>query len=286
MSISKDLTSREVANSEENLKTIRMFVRVMGVGFPFDNKILNRTKMKLKTNEVHHWAALASQGQGVPWFVGDPVCNCWLYNYKLLRPSIFITALQMRSNTCGVKSVLYRGRPQVNADAVLCRRCRARPETCAHVLGYCSFGKPYRIKRHNEIVDLIISKINIRGGAIKVMKEPEVVINGAPLKPDLIVVEEEAVYVIDVTVRYENEQSLFEAKREKEEKYQSVANHLAGIFHRVASVAPVVVGSRGALPHFTVRTLERCGFVRADCVTTSLIALRTSMEMFHQFLDG
>ena len=53
-----------------------------------------------------------------------------------------------------------------------------------------------------------------------------------------------------------------------------------------AEVLPIVVGTRGAIPKETITALKKVG-IRAlrDVQTISLIALRSSIEIYHSFMD-
>jgi hypothetical protein len=67
--------------------------------------------------------------------------------YNLLRPSRFIDALRLRTNTFGTRAVLARADKNID---VMCRIYRAQPETLGHILGLCQYTKGLRIKRHDE----------------------------------------------------------------------------------------------------------------------------------------
>lgn len=115
-------------------------------------KEIDNFKHKAKADERKQWAALPSQGKAVATYKGDKVGNEWLYRPTLLRPSRFITALKMRTNVAANKVSLNRA---LRTDNVLCRHCKVLPETLDHILGQCTYTKSLRIKRHNDIRDLI-----------------------------------------------------------------------------------------------------------------------------------
>lgn len=163
----------------------------------------------------------------------------------------------------------------------ICRTCGEADETLGHILGQCITTKAKRIKRHNEIVDLLKDRLT---AANRIMVEPTIELNGERLKSVLVMLNEERVIVLDVTVRYENKSFLAEAAKEKIDKYKNVSMKLKRDFNvREAKVVPIVVGSRGALPAVTITDLSSLKL--KNWLTMSLIALRSSIEIANAFMD-
>jgi hypothetical protein len=159
------------------------------------------------------WGEQLAQGKSVKSFAGDKVRNAFLYEPNLLKPCRFITALQLRTNTGGNRSSLNRAVPQAD---LLCRKCRVQKETLAHILGQCIHTKGPRIKRHNEIRDLIESSLQEKDEAVEVMKEPELTLpTGEKLKPDLVIKNREGVFVVDVTARHKHNLQISELKAQR-----------------------------------------------------------------------
>jgi len=51
-------------------------------------------------------------------------------------------------------------------------------------------------------------------------------------------------------------------------------------------VLPIVIGTRGALPKSTIPSLEDLGITdRGSLITLSLLALRSSIEIYHAFIE-
>lgn len=105
--------------------------------------------------------------------------------------------------------MLKRAHENVNP---ICRACGKADETLGHILGQCCTTKAARIKRHNEIIDLIKDRLS-QGNSI--MIEFTVTVGSERFKPDLVIWNENRVIVLDVTVRYENANFLAEAAKEK-----------------------------------------------------------------------
>jgi hypothetical protein len=181
-----------------------------------------------------------------------------LYNPKLLKPSRFITALRMRTKTAGNKVALNRAVPQKD---LMCRKCKAQLETLGHILGNCTFTKPQRIRRHDQIKDLILDKVSKSVAEATITREPTIELpNGGKLKPDVVIKNHEGVFVVDVTVRHEDGDYLAKGRLDKREKYAPL---LPILRERVAAssaeVLPVVIGTRGAMPAESVEVLKRIG---------------------------
>jgi hypothetical protein len=96
---------------------------------------------------------------------------------------------------------------------VKCRKCRTNNETLAHILGQC-----IHTKRHDETRDLLAQKISAQEGSQLIEEALVATSEGANLKPDLVVVSEGKVHVLDVTVRHEENEYPQVGYRSKIEK--------------------------------------------------------------------
>lgn len=185
----------------------RKYATSLQIPWPATLEQVEEARWKNKRSETKRWEQLISQGQGVREFRKDKIGNAWLYDSSLLKPSRFLDALRLRTNTFGVRVALRRADPNIN---VICRRCAAQPETLGHVLGSFTHTKPQRIRRH-EIKNLLIDKLS---KSHTVFAEPTVSVASELKKPDWVVKDQERLYVIDVTVRYEDRNSLKDAFKE------------------------------------------------------------------------
>lgn len=176
-------------------------------------------------------------------------------------------------------------------DDVSCRLCRTQTETLGHILGYCNGTKAQRIRRHDEIVHLLRDDLARQGPEVAVAEEPRLVLDipgAGNLRPDLVVKSHDRVFVVDVTVRHEDGRGLEQGKFQKIEKYRHLLPQLAARFQAsAAEVLPIVVGTRGALPKEIAVALTKLGIRgRRTQLTISLIALRSSIELYHDFMDN
>lgn len=231
--------------------------------------------------ELKKWGSLNCQGKCVTACSDDPIGNSWLYRPTLLKPSRFITALRLRTDQGGTRVAMSRGIPQRD---IKCRKCREVPETLGHVLGQCSITKSARIRRHDEIVDFVAKEIQHSDPGATVTKEPRLFQEGNLLKPDLVVTNRKGVFVVDVTVRHEDIDYLEVGAKDKVRKYSPLFPQLA--LGREGAVLPLVVGTRGAMPKSTIKSMKLLGSGTKHRFTTmSLIALRCSIEIYHNFID-
>jgi hypothetical protein len=144
VSIDPAVSGLFTTNVDNKLKKIANSLRI---NWPASLEEIERARKKLKGSHIQLWGDLRSQGQGVLDFSRNKTENVWMRDYNSLRPSRFIDVLRLRTNTFGTRAVLAR----IDKDMdVMCRRCRAQPETLDHILGLCQYTKCLRIKRHDE----------------------------------------------------------------------------------------------------------------------------------------
>lgn len=98
---------------------------------------------------------------------------------------------------------------RVKPTNTMCRKCGMQQETLGHILGLCIYTKNNRIRRHDEIKELIADKVSKK---CSVFVKPVVSVTGDLKKSDLVIKDQERLMVVDVTVRYENRDSLEAAK--------------------------------------------------------------------------
>lgn len=266
-------------------KRMKRLAHVAKLGWPIQStKEVDSFKHKAKENERKQWAALPSQGKAVNAFKGDKAGNEWLYRPTLLRPSRFITALKMRTNVAANKVSLNRA---TKTGSILCRHCKALPETLGHILGQCTYTKSLRIKRHNDIRDFIEKK-SLEQRGMEVTTEARVADSRLQnLQPDLIIKNRGRVFVTDVTVCHEDGEFLERGAGAKLRKYEPLKAPLKAVLGAEdVKILPIVVGTRGALPQQTLTCLNELGLRdRGSLRTISLMALRSSIELYHIFMD-
>jgi hypothetical protein len=241
-------------------------------------------KRRMKADELQCWNQLQSKARGVTAFTDDKNGNAWVYNPNLLKPSRFLAALRLRGGMTSDKVPMNKVVPQPD---VKCRKCKACNETLAHELGQCVYTKVQRIRRHDDIRDFVSKKLASMKGKVQIIEEALIPTQTGNLKPDLVVVSQGRVHVVDVTVRHEDTGYLEEGHRSKVEKYIPLLDVLAGQLNvERGRVLPIVVGTRGSMPKATIDSLREMNYNdRGSCITISLLSPRTSIEIYHTFMD-
>ncbi|NXM44857.1 PO22 protein, partial [Gymnorhina tibicen] len=137
-----------------------------------------------------------------------------------------------RANVYPTREFLARGRHDVCVRS--CRHCGADYETAAHVIGNCPITQDASIKRHNSICETLSCEARKEGWIV--FQEPYLKDDQNEIfKPDLIFVKEGKAFVVDVTVRYEhNNSSLKEAAAEKARKYQRLLPQICDLTNATA----------------------------------------------------
>jgi hypothetical protein len=241
-------------------------------------------RRKQKEIELKKWSLLTSTGKQTTLFADDPYGNCWLYNPTLLKPSRFLTSLRLRSGTTADRITMNRARPQTT---IKCRKCKEKNETLAHILGQCTATKNSRIRRHDEIRDFVAKNLATKTNEYQVIEEASVETPLGTLKPDLVVIHRDRVLVIDITVRHEDKGYLEGGYNSKVSKYTPLIPQLASTLKtKPGRVLPIVIGTRGAIPPCTMQSLIDLHITeKRDYITLALLALRNSVEIYHNFLD-
>ena len=103
------------------------------------------------------------------------------------------------------------------------------------------------------------------------------------LKPDLVFITEGDCQVIDVTIRYEDEDSFRNAYIDKQVKYDGLTSKHPVI--KTCQVVTLIIGSTGAVPVVTRESLTQLGFSKLEIRGTSLQVLRSSLSIMNTFLD-
>ncbi|XP_031775700.1 uncharacterized protein LOC116415279 [Apis florea] len=106
--------------------------------------------------------------------------NEWLYNPELLKPSRYLDALRLRTNTYGTRVALRRAKKDTNELSEMRRPGR---DSRTHIGTMHPHKKPENRRRHDEICDLIMNNIP-KNNAI--LREPEIVVNGEMRRADMV----------------------------------------------------------------------------------------------------
>lgn len=277
MMVNEDQAVREAYVEQQDI--LKKYSRSIGLQLPATADEIDRRREDLNKGHVEKWRKLLFQGHGVHEFVNDKFGNAWLSRSTLLKPSRFLDALRLRTNTYGTRVALRRARKDINPQ---CRRCNMQAESLGHVLGNCTHTKPARIRGHDEIVSIVENKVSKK---CAVFGEATVTVLGEFKKPDLVIKDQERLRVVDVTVRYEDKDNLKRVYMVKALNCKEAAEFIKFKFNcLIAEMVPIVVGCRGAIPLATRKNLQILGFSKSEIMTIALVALRSSIEMANAFM--
>ncbi|KFQ83395.1 hypothetical protein N337_03181, partial [Phoenicopterus ruber ruber] len=191
-----------------------------------------------------------------------------------------------RANVCPTREFLARGRQEMQIKS--CWHCLAENVSTAHMIGCCPAGQDARIKRHNQICELLANEARKKEWVV--FQETQLKDKHLELyKPDSIFVKGDQAFVVDVTVRYESKPaSLANVAAEKAKKYE----HLKDRVQELTSANTIKfmgfpLGARGKWYHGNYELLTELGLStsRREKVARSLSrrALFTSVDNVHIF---
>ncbi|KFD68800.1 hypothetical protein M514_19041 [Trichuris suis] len=156
----------------------------------------------------------------------------------------FIFAIKMRFN-------LIPTRLQTNRDQeqrTQCRRCgevSGAQECLIHVAQNCSYNHGLTCRRHNEIISLLVSLMESAGS--NCVTESLLKVGDATYKPDLVISKEGKCWTMDISIPYENKDSLAKCHKEKCQKYLSLSEAARELTRATEfSTLAFVIGERGA----------------------------------------
>ncbi len=122
-----------------------------------------------------------------------------------------------------------------------CRHC-PDSETLPHILNHCRPDLVHIRTRHNKLVTRITDAI--RFGTITT--DRTIATSGLPLRPDIVVEEDDRTLIIDVTCPFDNgPDALEEAAQAKILKYEPLREHCQST-GKPCEILPFVVGSLGS----------------------------------------
>ena len=156
------------------------------------------------------------------------------------------------------------------AESPLCRMCRSKGETVAHVVSECSklVQKEYKGRHHNVARYIHWQLCGQRGlerASSWYEQKPEVVVESENVKilwdftvqcdweiearrPDIVFIDKKEREVVIIDVAIPGDDRVKDKELEKVEKYQLLKDEIAKVWHmRKVIVVPVVIGALGAV---------------------------------------
>ncbi|GFS36602.1 retrovirus-related Pol polyprotein from type-1 retrotransposable element R2 [Trichonephila inaurata madagascariensis] len=207
--------------------------------------IAGRRKL-LKTlhqaKRLHHTEALInqrSQGKAIECAAAHPESTHFLFNGKYTRFADWRFNHKARLNLLPLNGA----KQWINAASRKCRRCGYENETLPHVLNHCGVSSAGWQRRHNAILERIQKAVAFRGKILSVNKK----VGDSRLRPDIVAVIDGKLFIIDVTIPFDNRLVSFDEARNAEiYKYKTLVPFFQEQGYKEICIAPIVVGSLGA----------------------------------------
>jgi hypothetical protein len=192
-------------------------------------------------------------------------CFGWMKQVQLkIETEALLTAAQDQAlSTKAHKALIMK----TTKDA-LCRMCKEKNETVAHLLAGCSkLSLNEYLRRHNEVARLLHKNICDDFGIPTTkrywMHEPTAVTETEDVKilwdfeiqtdhhitarrPDIIVVDKKKKETLIIDVAVPEDRNICDKEKEKITKYQDLRLEIKKLWNTKAKVVPVVIGSLGA----------------------------------------
>ncbi|GFT53760.1 retrovirus-related Pol polyprotein from type-1 retrotransposable element R2 [Trichonephila clavipes] len=138
---------------------------------------------------------------------------------------------------------LKGSKPWISGRQANCRKCGKWDETLPHVLNHCKAYSAAWQMRYNNIVRRIKTAVAYNG---TILSENQAV-RPTSLRPDLVATVGNTLYIIDVTIPFENgKDSFVAAAQRKIEKYSPLIPVFNEMGYESVEIIPIIVGALGA----------------------------------------
>ena len=249
---------------------------------------MNNMEVDTKKAEQEVWADELYDrvyGKGLRQHRDSKMINEWVTDCSLkISGADFVRAIQVRSNTLKTPARAARGRTENGNN--LCRLDR-QVANSNHIFQVCQVTHRLRVKRHDEVIDMLKSSVMKRGYVT--FKEPKLQYKRTFRKPDLIISKGGKVTIIDPIIcgdtadlneRRLQKEVLYGEEVLLEEARRIVKTHDPGIQIKETIVLGVPISFRGSLDNFTCQFLKRLGVPRRFL---NLIIVRTLVNTYKMF---
>ncbi|MCP4341427.1 MAG: reverse transcriptase family protein [Desulfobulbaceae bacterium] len=224
--------------------------------------------LRMSSMQGHFESLLDKPDQGKTFFsiASDRANNGYVRDGKFISYSGFKFIHRARLNLLELNGI-HKSKPPDKGGTQYtkqCRRCGYANETLPHVLCHCNPSMASGVvPRHNDIQNRIVNAIKSRrkGRTVEVNKKISIISTGRPVRPDIVVYDEDCktVTILDVTCPFENGLGAFDvARARKHEHYAPEVKALAKSGYTVHFDA-IVVGPLGTWDRFNDRILLKLG---------------------------
>lgn len=237
----------------------------------------------LREREFSNWCGLQQKGIGVVLYEEVKAANHWIYKQQGLSNSEWRDCLKMTCNVAAVRAV-----PGRSTSTNLCRYCREF-ESLAHVLCYCEHGETARIKRHNDIRQLIAQAL--RDKDFEVHEEVCGLSEADSIRRiDMIAIDRKKniAFIIDPTVRFENSREQPDKVHlEKVRIYEPTIPHYKAKFNiSEITIIGLFFGARGTLTKYYINFRKKFKLRSSLDSEIVLKILKSSVYILRNHLFG
>ncbi|GFY78626.1 retrovirus-related Pol polyprotein from type-1 retrotransposable element R2 [Trichonephila inaurata madagascariensis] len=205
----------------------------------YSNKVIRKLHDNLRQTETDMLISQPSQGKGMECVALAPESSHFIQDGLFTRFADWRFIHKAWLNL----TELNGAKSWDSEDQKKCRKCDHRDETPPHVLNHCpSYSAAWQM-RHNDIVRRLKKAVAFRG---TILSENQVV-GTYGLHPDLVATVGNTLYIIDVTVPFENRREAFQqASERKVTKYRTLIPFFNSIGYEAVEIVPILIGALGA----------------------------------------
>ena len=151
-------------------------------------------------------------------------------------------------------------------------KCGNGSASLGHIVQNCPITHGLRVHRHDDVTKYLFHCWRKRNKYIDVVREPRLETSVGLQKPDLLVVDKESVYVVDVQIRADSKGGNLDAfHTAKCAKYNNpvLSKALQDKYEgKAVQVFSVTFTWRGAMSHLSYETLRSSGLIKNHYVGT------------------
>ncbi|GFR02257.1 retrovirus-related Pol polyprotein from type-2 retrotransposable element R2DM [Trichonephila clavata] len=225
--------------------------------------------------------ALPSQGKAMDCVALSPASTHFLTEGKFTRFADWRFVHKARLNLVPLNA----NKSWRDPHEKLCRCCGRWEETLPLVINHCPMHSAAWQKRHNAVLKRVQNAVAFKG---KVISVNQAVDKG--LRPDLVAEVGGELFIIDITIPFENRRPAFhQARLRKVEKYRPLIKFFQERGWSKVHIVPIIVGSLGAWDPINdgflkkVATKSYLSLLRKLCVSD---CIRWSRDIYIHHLTG
>lgn len=278
---SDDPIIRALSQQPYTIKTVKQAHIIASSSFP--SKTLNQVKWSNKLYQT-------TDGRGLVYCQSHTENNSWITgNCRTIKSYNYIDMVKLRINALPTKSRCNRGTLETKQCRFKCRSINSQisEETLAHILQKCDRSHYARIARHDTIVQFLATsaqKLNWQ-----IIREPTLPSDTNKAKPDLILVRDNQVLIIDVAIPWES-RSLAKAYEFKVNKYatdKKMQAYLKTIYpNKEIRTEALIISARGGWCALNNIVTKKVGLSSAWVKLAMIKVMEGSVKIWRSWSKG